>query len=85
MNVATVFSFLYISSVPEIKGKCATFFLAYICREDVFPTKHTFVDLQTFICSGIFILFLFSFAKIKGRMSESWTKTNFLPYRYFIK
>lgn len=37
MNVATVFSFLYISSVPEIKGKCATFFWPTSAGKMYFP------------------------------------------------
>ena len=37
MNVATVFSFLYISRVPEIKGKCATFSCLHVQGMCVFP------------------------------------------------
>lgn len=37
MNVATVFSFLYISSVSEIKGKCATFSGLQLHGRCVFP------------------------------------------------
>lgn len=37
MNVATVFSFLYISSVPEIKGKCATFSGLHLHGGCIFP------------------------------------------------
>ena len=50
MNVATVFSFLFISSVPEIKGKCAGF-LAYAYREWVFSLLAYFggvIDLHSF-------------------------------------
>lgn len=70
MNVATVFSFLYISSVPEIKGKRATFSGLRLPGKMCLPSKHTLEELWAFTCTRIFILFLFYFAKIKGKMSE---------------
>lgn len=64
MNIATVVSFLYISRVPKIIGKCAIF-LAHIYRESVFSLKAHSGGVMALPLLRNFYFVLVYFAKIK--------------------
>lgn len=85
MNVATVVSFLYISSVPEIKGKCATFSGLHLRGRCIFPQSLLLWGYGPSFAQEFLFCFCFTLQKSKERCRISWNKTKFLPYRYFTK
>lgn len=85
MNVATVVSFLYISRVPKIIGKCAIF-LAHIYRESVFPQSTLWWSYGPSLAQEFLFCFCFTLQKSKERCQRRWNKkNNFLLYRYSTK
>jgi hypothetical protein len=79
MNVATVF--LYISSVPEVKGKIHPFFLPPSTGTMCFPQSILWWGYGP-SCAQEFFLFCFYFAKIKGIMSVKLESAIITCYMY---
>lgn len=85
MNVATVVSFLYISRVPKIVGKCAIF-LSHIYREYVFSLKVYFggvMDLP--LLRNFYFVFVLLCKNQRKDVRDIGIKNNFLLYRYSTK
>lgn len=85
MNVATVFSFLYISSVPEIKAICATFSFC-IYREYVFFRNAYFGGVVALhLLRNFYFVFVLLCKNQRKDVREVGIKNSFLPYRCFTK
>lgn len=77
--MATVFSFLCMSGVSEIRSKIAHFFLL-TSTGTVFPSKLVLVELQTDSLRN-FEFVLFVSRKIGKTSAEIGIKNNFLSFR----
>lgn len=85
VNVATVFSFLYIPSVPEIKGN-VPLFLASTYRECVFSLKAYLggvMDLR--LLRNFYFVFVLLCKNRRKDVREVGIKNNFSPCRHFTK
>lgn len=79
MNVGTVFSFLYISSVPEIKGNGATFPGLYLQGICVFPKAYFGGVMGLHLLRNFYFVFIL-LCRNQGRdVRKVGIKNNFLP------
>lgn len=71
MNVTTVVSFLYISAIPKIIGKCATFSCLCLQGICVFPQSILWWSYGPSLAQEFLLCFCFTLQKSKEKMSET--------------